>query len=83
MFAQPAQADPMVWTLEGVTFDTGATATGSFNYDAATNHYQNVNISVTKSGLLDDLHYTTIELESYGADFLYFSLLQVWNYCTV
>src|SRR5262245_48383690 len=67
MFAQPVHADPIVWTLQGVTFDTGATATGSFTYDAATNNYQNVSISVTGSGFLTAKTYPAISDFIFGA----------------
>src|SRR3954447_5840331 len=41
-----AYAGPMVWTLDGVTFASGGTATGTFAYDPLTNKYSSVNISV-------------------------------------
>jgi hypothetical protein len=47
MFAQPVSANPIVWTLEGITFADGGTATGNFTYNAATDTYSNWNISVT------------------------------------
>ena len=37
-----AQAAPITWTLEGVTFDDGTTLEGGFDYDASTNTYSNV-----------------------------------------
>ena len=46
MFAQTAQADPIVWTLEDLVFNDGTMVTGSFTYDAGTNTYSNWNISV-------------------------------------
>lgn len=45
--AVSASAAPLVWTLQGVTFTDGGTASGSFMYDAATNTYSNVNITTT------------------------------------
>jgi len=48
MFSHTAQADPIVWTLQGVTFDDGGTATGSFIYDAATNTYSSWDIATTR-----------------------------------
>ena len=35
--AQIASANPILWSLAGVTFDDGGTAYGSFVYDADTN----------------------------------------------
>ena len=42
------QATPITWTLSGVTFDDGGTATGSFVFDADTGNYSN--ISITTAG---------------------------------
>ena len=42
-----APASPVTYTLSGVTFSDTATASGSFQYDAATNTYSNVNITTT------------------------------------
>ena len=44
-----ASAVPINWHLQGVTFDDGGTASGSFTFDAAGGGYSNVNI-VTTSG---------------------------------
>ncbi len=42
-----AQAVPVTYILQGVTFNDGGTASGSFVYDDATNTYSNVNITTT------------------------------------
>ena len=42
-----ALADPVKWTLTGVTFNDGGTASGSFVYDAETNGYSDVSITTT------------------------------------
>ncbi len=42
-----AQAAPVTYTLSGVTFSDSATASGSFQYDALTNTYSNVNITTS------------------------------------
>lgn len=42
-----AVATPVLWTISGVTFDDGGTASGSFIYDADTNTYSSVNITTT------------------------------------
>jgi hypothetical protein len=41
-----ASASPLLWTLQGVTFGDGGTASGSFVYDSTTNTYSSINISV-------------------------------------
>ncbi|VAW48034.1 Alkaline phosphatase, partial [hydrothermal vent metagenome] len=46
----------LVWHLEGLQFNTGATAVGSFAYDAGTNTYSNINIFVTKGGNTNPYH---------------------------
>jgi hypothetical protein len=47
LFGFSAQAAPVTWTLEGVVFDDGGTAFGSFIYDADFNVYSSVNITTT------------------------------------
>jgi len=47
----PAQAAPITWTLNGVTFNDGATASGSFVYDALTHAGSSFNISTTAGTL--------------------------------
>jgi hypothetical protein len=42
-----AQATPLTWTLTGVSFIDGATASGSFVFDAGTNTYLSWNITTT------------------------------------
>jgi hypothetical protein len=48
-----AQAIPVTWTLSGVTFGDGGTASGSFDFDASKNDetaYSNVSITTTTVG---------------------------------
>jgi hypothetical protein len=45
-----ASAGPILWTLEGVTFAGGGTASGSFDFDADTGLYSNVDIVTTTGG---------------------------------
>ena len=47
LFTTAALADPVVWTLNGVTTNDGKTVTGSFTYDANTNTYSAINITST------------------------------------
>ena len=47
LFASAALADPVIWTLNGVTTANGFTVTGSFTYDANTNTYSAINITST------------------------------------
>jgi hypothetical protein len=42
-----AQATPLTWTLTGVSFADGATASGSFVFDASINTYLSWNITTT------------------------------------
>ncbi|MBD2694025.1 hypothetical protein [Anabaena catenula] len=43
--ASPAHA--LVWTLENVQFEDGATATGQFDYDPATSSYVSISINIS------------------------------------
>jgi hypothetical protein len=45
--AVSAFSSPVTWTLGGVTFDDGGTASGSFVYDANTGLYSSINITTT------------------------------------
>jgi hypothetical protein len=45
--AGAAHAVPVVWTLQNISFVDGATASGSFTYDAATQTYTAWNITTT------------------------------------
>lgn len=56
--ASPVFAVPVTWTLTGVTFSDGGTAAGSFVYDADTNTFSSINISVT-GGSLPAVTYVT------------------------
>jgi hypothetical protein len=38
-------AAPLVWTLDGITFDDGGAASGQFTYDADTNTYSAISIT--------------------------------------
>lgn len=42
-----ALADPVLWTLSGVNFNDGGTASGSFVYDEDTATYSAINITTT------------------------------------
>ena len=46
MMASGAWGAPVEWTLNNALFDDGATAVGSFFYDANFNEYSNINITV-------------------------------------
>lgn len=47
-----AAAIPITWSLVGVTFTDGGTASGTFVYDADTNTYSNVNITTTAGSVI-------------------------------
>jgi hypothetical protein len=46
-FAGSAQAVPVQWMLQNMTYSNGSVATGSFTYDRDTNIFSNISISVT------------------------------------
>ncbi len=55
-----ASADGITWSLSGVTFDDGGTASGSFVYDAVTNTVSAVNIVTTAGTTFGGTTYTAL-----------------------
>ena len=56
-----ASADGITWSLSGVTFDDGGTASGSFVYDAVTNTVSSVNIVTTAGTTFGGNTYTALD----------------------
>jgi hypothetical protein len=56
-----ASADGITWTLSGVTFDDGGTASGSFVFDALTNTYSSIDITTSAGSLFGGATYTGID----------------------
>jgi len=54
-----ASADGATWTLSGVTFAGGGTASGSFDYNALTNTYTDIHVTTT-AGTLTGAMYTSL-----------------------
>jgi hypothetical protein len=67
--AGAANAAVHTWTLQDVVFSDGATASGSFDYDADTGVASAWDITSTTGATLDGFHYTTANSVSH-ADFL-------------
>ena len=66
--AHPVAAQNLVYTLNGVTFDDGAVATGYFDYNPTTQTYGTYNITST-NGITDNLlgsNYTESVRANYG-----------------
>jgi hypothetical protein len=55
-----ASADGITWTLNDVMFATGGSATGSFNYNAATAVYSAANVSTTANSPFPGTVYTML-----------------------
>jgi hypothetical protein len=55
--AGSASAAPAVWTLQGVVFNDGGTATGSFSYDPITDTFSDVDVTTTAGSLLPGVTY--------------------------
>ena len=55
----PAQATAINWTLSGVTFDDGGTASGIFSTDSATGGLLSYDITTTAGSVLGGGHYFT------------------------
>jgi len=60
-FVPVASADGVTWTLHDMLFNDGATASGSFVYDAATNTLSSVNITTTSGSLFTGATYTAVD----------------------
>ena len=56
-----ASADGITWSLSGVTFADGGTASGSFVYDAVTNTVSSVNIVTTAGTTFGGNTYTALD----------------------
>ena len=59
--APGASADSVTWTLHDVLFSDGATASGSFVYDASTNKVSAVNITTTGGSLFGGATYRAVD----------------------
>ncbi|WP_413175182.1 hypothetical protein [Anabaena azotica] len=58
--ASPAQA--LTWNLNNVQFQDGATATGSFDYNATTSTYSNVSITLSNGTIYSSRSFNTSNL---------------------
>lgn len=56
-----ASAVPLLWTLNGVNFNDGGTASGTFVYDADTTTYSAINITTTTGGVRTGATYACAE----------------------
>lgn len=52
-----AHASPILWTLSGVTMVDGATAAGSFVYDADSNVFSQINVTTAGGSIFAGAHY--------------------------
>jgi len=65
--ASVASASPLTWTLNGVTFDDGSTATGTFVAETTTGDLLSWNITTTP-GVLSGFVYDTTTSSLYARD---------------
>jgi hypothetical protein len=62
-----SSASPVLWTLTGVNFSDGGTASGSFIYDADTNTYSDIDIVTTSGSAQGGATYTVVNpLAAFG-----------------
>jgi len=68
-----ANAAPLHWQLNGVTFSDGGKAFGGFDFDAGTKTYSNINITTTTGSLVQGSYYSSVAPfpNSVAADYLY------------
>jgi hypothetical protein len=55
-----AEAAPLTWTVDGVTFNDGGSANGSFVYDADTGMYSDIAINTTAGTILGGTAYPDV-----------------------
>lgn len=60
-FAPTASADGVTWTLNNMVFSDGATASGSFVYDASTNALSSINVTTTAGSAFGGATYTAVD----------------------
>lgn len=60
-FVPTASADGVLWTLNDMAFSDGATASGSFVYDAATNTLSSISITTTAGSAFGGATYTAVD----------------------
>ena len=60
-FAPLASADSVTWNMSNLTFTDGATATGSFVYDAATNTVSAIHVVTSAGNLFVGATYTALD----------------------
>jgi hypothetical protein len=58
--AVAANAIPVTWELQDIIFNDGATASGSFIYDADLDAFSNINVVTTSSEVIEGSTYTEI-----------------------
>jgi hypothetical protein len=59
--AGSAYAIPLTWTLSGVVFTDGGTASGSFVYDFDSNQYSSINVVTTSGAAISGATYTFLD----------------------
>ena len=64
----PAKA--LTWNLNNVSFNDGGTAIGSFDYNAASSAYNNINVSITGSLYSGSVNFTSSDNVSGSANSL-------------
>jgi hypothetical protein len=74
-FSVPASAGPILWTLSGITLQDGATATGSFDFDADTGLFSNILVTIAGGTLSPSLQGTYTFADPGGAGFEAIALL--------
>ncbi|HEX2815867.1 MAG TPA: PEPxxWA-CTERM sorting domain-containing protein [Phenylobacterium sp.] len=69
LMSSAANATPVKWTLDGITFSDNGVATGSFVFDADTGIYSGINITTSGGSLLPGATYTSYDIFSTPRDF--------------
>jgi len=65
------QAATITWNLNGVTFDDGGAASGSFGFDATASTFSNINVTTSGGSISGDSYSTIDPLTSFNGIFAF------------
>ncbi|RJG00424.1 PEP-CTERM sorting domain-containing protein [Noviherbaspirillum sedimenti] len=69
LLAAPAMASPLLWTLVGVTFDDGGSASGTFSTDSTTGSLLSYDIVTTSGSAAPGFHFDGVGDSKYADNY--------------
>ena len=77
--ASIATAAPIGWSLHGVTFDDGGTASGTFTTDSVSGALLSYDITTTAGSILGAFHYDASDSQVYGNNIFFANSFVIVN----